>query len=185
MCRIAVCCLVLLLGACGSADREVTPRSREADSLPASPAGARGANDAPPDSAQADTSDAVEYFSYLTEEYGLDLLSPWRVADPMGYSGTYAGEYGDTGFSLVMEVRSADGGKGFQVIGALESMTAGMAAERTPFGPTPLRMDGDTTLFAIPGGNVAFMIFSRGNGEAPLQGLLFQGLFYEKEEPES
>jgi hypothetical protein len=180
-----LCCLVFFLVACDVADHEATLRSREADSPPASPAGARGAIDARPDSVQADTSDAVEYFGYRTEDHELDLLSPWREADPMGYSGTYVGEYGDTGFSVVMEVRSADGGKGYQVGGVVESQTAGMGADRTPFGPTPLRLEGDTTLFAIPEGKVAFMTFSRGNGQAPLQGLLFQGLFYEKEEPES
>jgi hypothetical protein len=183
--QLALCYLILVLGACDVADREATPRSREAESPPASPAGARGSIEARPDSVKLDTLDAVEYFGYLTEEYELDLLSPWREADLIGYSGTYVGEYGDTGFNVVMEVSSADGGKGYQVSGTMESTTAGMGAERTPFGPTPLRMEGDTTLFELPRGKAAFMIFSRGNGQAPLQGLLFQGLFYEKEEPES
>jgi hypothetical protein len=184
--QFILCYLVLVLGACDVADREVTPRSREAESTAASSAGARDAIDARPDSAQADTLDAVEYFAFRTEEHELDLLSPWREADPMGYSGSYVGEYGDTGFNVVMEVRSAEGGNGYQVSGVVESTTAGMGRpERTPFGPTPLQMEGDMTLFAISRDKAAFMIFSRGNGQAPLQGLLFQGLFYEKSEPES
>jgi hypothetical protein len=135
-------------------------------------------------SAQVDTAEEVESFGYLTEEHDGDLLSPWRESDPAAYSGNYLGEFGDTGFSATVEVR-ASGGAGHEVAGVLESMTAGSDAERTPFGPTPLRVAGSATRFDAPNGIAAFMIFSPEGGEAPLRGLLLDGQFYAKEQPES
>lgn len=185
--RIAPGCVALFLAACARAREPVPPIP------PPTAVVSRSGEISPPGLAAASIEARLkrvgrEDFSYLTEIYPATLLFPWLEADPAAYSGTYRGEFGDTGHWVEVKVRAGDGG--YQVTGVMKSLTAGFGEHEMAFGPVPLRLDGGTVRFATPDGTAVFLVFSREHGQPPLRGFLIVGpeagrLFHEKEEPES
>ncbi len=171
----------LVLSACGDAGEVREP---PAPPPAAAPAPAQAADAGVPPAATGDSvSGLPEYFGFNTEEFESEALSPWREPDPAAYSGTYEGEFGDGGYRVIVQVRSAEGG--FQVSGSIEETGLPPHRKPEPFGPVPLRLDGSAR-FDSPQGVATFLRFKRPQEGGPtIDGLLLAGpvLFCEKAEP--